>query len=319
MYVPQDRYVWDFWLVKHNGWYHLFHLQAPRDLPDPEMRHGMATVGHAISKDLINWENLGTALSPGKPGSWDDRAIWTGSIVEKDGLFYMFYTGTCLQEKGQIQRIGVAISSDLIRWKKLPQNPILEADLTIYEDFTESPFCELAWRDPYVIKYDNNYMAFITARKKFGEVKARGCIATAISSDLLSWKIGAPLFIPDGFAQMEVPQVVTIKGRYYLLFSAKAEWIKTPDLPKVSGTFYASASHPLGPYTSPRVLLADERGTYYAAKIIYTFEGSWAVLAWININEEGEFVGGISNPFPLQTHSDGTLEVKADEKSFGSW
>ena len=95
MYVPKDRYVWDFWVVSHEGRYHLFHLQAPRDLPDPELRHGLASVGHAVSTDLIHWKNLGTALGPGPAGEWDDRAIWTGSVVEKDGLFYMFYTGTC--------------------------------------------------------------------------------------------------------------------------------------------------------------------------------------------------------------------------------
>ena len=30
-----DKWVWDFWPVRHNEQYHLFYLQAPRALGDP--------------------------------------------------------------------------------------------------------------------------------------------------------------------------------------------------------------------------------------------------------------------------------------------
>ena len=48
MYEPADRLVWDFWTQERDGLTHLFHLQAPRDLAHPEMRHAVASVGSAV-------------------------------------------------------------------------------------------------------------------------------------------------------------------------------------------------------------------------------------------------------------------------------
>ena len=52
-----NRLIWDFWFAprKPGEPYHVFYLQAPRNLPDPEQRHLIASVGHAVSSDLINW------------------------------------------------------------------------------------------------------------------------------------------------------------------------------------------------------------------------------------------------------------------------
>ena len=119
VFIPEEHYLWDFWIVTPQEWedasllYHLFYLQAPRTLLDPNLRHDMATVGYAVSHDLRQWEHRGTVLEAGQPGSWDDRVIWTGSVIVRDGLAYMFYTGMCQAERTPIQRIGLAISKDL--------------------------------------------------------------------------------------------------------------------------------------------------------------------------------------------------------------
>ena len=58
VFIPEQHYLWDFWLVSPHEWgdpralYHLYYLQAPRTLRDPNMRHGVATVGHAVSHDV---------------------------------------------------------------------------------------------------------------------------------------------------------------------------------------------------------------------------------------------------------------------------
>ena len=120
--ILEDKWVWDLWLApeKVAGQWHIFFLQAPRSLVNPDLRHASATVGHATSTDLKSWEYLGTALEPGAFGAWDDRAIWTGSIVKADsGVWHMFYTGTNKStENGFVQRIGVATSTDLLHWTK---------------------------------------------------------------------------------------------------------------------------------------------------------------------------------------------------------
>jgi beta-fructofuranosidase len=132
----EDKWVWDLWLSpeKVEGTWHIFFLQAPRSLINPDLRHASATVGHAISTDLIDWQYLGTALEPSQLGAWDDRAIWTGSIIKSDtGLWHMFYTGTNKsKENGFVQRIGVATSTDLVKWEK-KEGFVTEADARWYE------------------------------------------------------------------------------------------------------------------------------------------------------------------------------------------
>jgi beta-fructofuranosidase len=88
-----DRWVWDFWVAREGADYHVFYLQAPRDLVEQELRDWNASVGHAVFGDLRNWRVLSDALHPGPEGAWDDGAIWTGSVVERDGTWHMLYTG----------------------------------------------------------------------------------------------------------------------------------------------------------------------------------------------------------------------------------
>ena len=59
-----DHWVWDSWVADDGRTYHLFFLQAPRSLGDPDLRHVHATVGHATSTDLVSWRYLGQCLGP---------------------------------------------------------------------------------------------------------------------------------------------------------------------------------------------------------------------------------------------------------------
>src|ERR1700761_6905642 len=106
----QDKWVWDFWFARDQDEHHVFYLQAPRDLGDPELRHRNATIGHAVSTDLEHWRVLPDALRPGQPGDWDDIATWTGSVIEHDGRWHMLYTGISSAENGLVQRVGLATS-----------------------------------------------------------------------------------------------------------------------------------------------------------------------------------------------------------------
>lgn len=65
--------------------YRLFHLDAPAG-PDPEARQDVASVRQAVSPDLVRWQDVGPVLQAGSPGTWDDKAIWTGSVrLTEDG------------------------------------------------------------------------------------------------------------------------------------------------------------------------------------------------------------------------------------------
>ena len=95
-----DKWVWDFWVAEDAGMFHLFYLQAPRDLEDPDRRHWHASIGHAVSRDLLDWTVRPDALTASAGPSWDDLATWTGSVIRHNDRWHLFYTGVSRAEGG---------------------------------------------------------------------------------------------------------------------------------------------------------------------------------------------------------------------------
>ena len=65
-------------------------------------------------------------LEPGPVGSFDERAVADPYVIRIDPWFYMYYLG---QDRAVRQRIGLARSSNGVRWEKLRSNPVLDLDL----------------------------------------------------------------------------------------------------------------------------------------------------------------------------------------------
>jgi len=84
-------------------------------------------IGYATATDETTWTKhpLNPVLSPGASGSWDDARVIYGAVVYDSaaGLYYMVYTG--MNRATEVQRIGVATSSDGISWTKYTGNPVL--------------------------------------------------------------------------------------------------------------------------------------------------------------------------------------------------
>lgn len=313
-----DKWLWDFWLVQHGPDYHLFYLQAPRALDDQELRHWHTTIGHAVSTDLRRWEILPDALHPSPTEGWDDYTTWTGSVIRYAGLWHMFYTGSCRAEKGLIQRIGLATSLDLIHWTKYRANPVILLDPTWYETLEAELWHDQGWRDPWLFQHPDTgqFHALITARINTGPSYGRGVIAQAVSSDLTRWETLPPLTKPGEFGIMEVPQLLYIQGRYYLLFSTSAELHsrrrqKRPQAEPVTGTHYLVSDSPTGPfhYLTDQFLVGDPTGTFYSGKLTTGPDGGWYFLAFRNFDTKGQFVGELSDPIPVTVDERGRLRV----------
>lgn len=305
----KDKWIWDFWFVEESEYTHIFYLQANKSLGDERRRHHNATIGHARSKDLISWEILQDALKPGKPGSWDDLATWTGSVIKKDDIWYMYYTGVNKKEKGLIQRIGLASSKDLLSWERYTDNPIIEADPRWYEILDAKLWHDQAWRDPFVFSFEDNYYTFITARVNTGNPDERGVIALAKSVNLIEWEVLPPVSAPGDFGQLEVPQFIKNEDKNIIVFSTAIETTsqqkknssKLKDI--TTGVFYLTnnSESPLNKYYLPKnyQLLSDKFGSFYSGKIIFR-DNQHYIIGFHNYNSQGDFLGYVSDPIKIK-------------------
>jgi beta-fructofuranosidase len=323
-----DRWIWDFWLARNGPDYHVFYLQASRSLGDPELRHWNASIGHAISRDLHDWQVMPDALypSPADSGAFDTYTTWTGSIIQHEGVWYLFYTGGRRSEDGLMQRIGLATSTDLIRWEKHPDNPLIVADPRWYELLDLDLWHDQAWRDPWVFRHpeQGDFHAFITARANYGPPGGRGVVGHARSDDLIHWEVLPPVTEPGAFGHMEVPQLANVQGRYYVLFCAQdavhsSAWRRQTGREPVTGVYYLVADNPLGPFDfiGDEPLVGDKIGSLYAGKLVQDPDGEWVVLAARMHAPDGTFVGELSDPLGVVVGETGSLCVSATTNDVG--
>ena len=103
-------------LIFYNGKYHAFFQHNPY-----KPVWGPMHWGHAVSDDLIHWEELEIALRPDMEYE-NTGGCFSGSAVEKDGVLYLFYTSVS-EKLGQTQ--SVAISRDGVHFEKYEGNPVI--------------------------------------------------------------------------------------------------------------------------------------------------------------------------------------------------
>lgn len=296
-----DHWVWDSWLADDGENYHLFFLRASRALIDPNRRHFRASIGHAVSSDLEAWTLLPDALVAADAPAWDDLATWTGCTVRgSDGRWHLFYTGVSRAENGLQQRIGSAVSHDLVTWTR-SDAPALEADPRWYEKLGEGTWLDEAWRDPFVFfDVDSQlWQMVITARSRTGDPDQRAVVGHAVSADLTHWETRPPLSHPAGFGEMEVIQSRQIDGEATLLFSCLPD--KAPGIPfhtSSTGTWIARGESLLGPWDLTGSSSFFVPGIY-AAQLFRKRDGEWVVFGFQN-SVDGRFVGEIASPVPLK-------------------
>ena len=303
-----EAWVWDFWTVDDGEKYHLFFLYASRALKDPDARHYRASVGHAVSDDLVSWERVTDALVRSDAPAFDDLATWTGSIVQHpDGTWFMFYTGATLTPAGNVQSIGAATSTDLNTWEKLP-GPILVADPRWYEKLADGMWHDEAFRDPWVLADPdgNGWHMLITARANHGPRDDRGVVGHAWSPDLRTWELRPPLSEPgQGFGQLEVMQTVEIDGRPLLVFNCLAGDVSATRLATgTTGGVWVADGGPLGPYDIAGAQQLTANDLYVGKLIQLRGTSEHVLLAFRNMDTSGAFVGEIIDPVPVSLRGD---------------
>lgn len=322
MFDLSSSWVWDYWFADDGERYHLFFLYASRALHDPEARHYRASVGHAVSDDLVTWTRVADALVRGEAGSFDDLATWTGSTVRgADGLWYLFYTGSTLADGGKnIQRVGYATSPDLVVWTKAPGS-VVEAAAPWYETIDSGAWHDEAFRDPWVFPDPggDGWHMLVTARAPEGPVFGRGVVGHAWSPDLRTWELRPPLTAPSekGFGQLEVTQVEVVDGRPVLLFSCLAEHGMPARAPERGGTWAVPAESLLGPFDIEAAYPITDESLYVGRLLRRRDDGQWLLFAFRHLDGEGAFVGGVTDPMPVAWVDD-RLTVVDDARLAGA-
>ena len=282
---------------KHDGVFHLFHLSCPRDSLGKQYPYRCTTSQrHVVSTDLVNWKELPIALKPG-PDDYDLDGAWTGSIIERNGMFHLFYTGHRAGAKNP-QTICVSTSIDGVSFEKSRKNPLLKPDPEIFED--------IDFRDPYIFwnAEEKSYWMLIAARHATGPERRRGTIALATSNDLEVWTAPQPFYSPWNTMCPECPEMFKLGDWWYLVYSHFSENMKT--------TYRISRSS-RGPWQVPRVPGLDGR-RLYAAKSLPDGDrrlvwGSLYERVGLSNNSDWTYGGDFAAPRQLKSMSDGVLAV----------
>jgi len=117
-------------LVYYEGEYHLFFQHNPKGI-----NWGNMTWGHAVSRDLVHWEQLPNAIEPDRLGTifsgsavvdWNNTAGFQKGPEKPIVAIYTSAGGTSPDSKGQPFTQSIAYSLDRGRtWTKYEKNPVL--------------------------------------------------------------------------------------------------------------------------------------------------------------------------------------------------
>jgi beta-fructofuranosidase len=307
----EDAWIWDSWIADDGERYHLFFLKAPRALEDAGLRHTAATIGHASSLDLVDWDVHEDALLPDAK-RWDDVALWTGSAVRgDDGTWRMYYTALSSDPGHGVkdQRIGLAESRDLTSWKRVGDRPLVAPDPRWYRTIDGSH--SETWRDPFVFAdpQGDGWHMLITARHPDAPRLSDGVLAHARSADLATWELQPPLTEPAGFGQIEVPQVRVVDGRHVLVFTCHPEEQSAGQIERFGphSTWSVLGDHPLGPWDIDAARPFEAAPKLFAAPLVQRRDGTWAFVGFLNQEPEGILSFEILDPIPVGLR-DGALQ-----------
>lgn len=154
-------------IIHVDGKYHLFFQYNPDGVNwSPKCQWG-----HALSDDLITWDEVDVALAP------EDGEVgcWSGSVVIDDRGPVIVYTRIATSNWGQGQVALARPRSGMFDWVREPAHSVIDGppkDLNI-----------TAFRDPQVRREDGKWKAILGA----GLAGFGGCALQYSSEDLENW------------------------------------------------------------------------------------------------------------------------------------
>jgi len=111
----------------------------------------------AKSDDKLTWTNIqDEPVLPLGPDRYDLYAVAANQIVKHNGRYYMYYHANSDIKWQAGWTSNVAMSTDLIHWKKYPGNPIVKGDFSSPILVFDGEKPTLYTMHPVVCRYSNN-------------------------------------------------------------------------------------------------------------------------------------------------------------------
>jgi len=250
-------------LIQWQGQYHLFYQYNPEGA-----FHSRIHWGHALSADLVHWQDYPIALFP-TPGGADQDGCWSGSAIDHEGVPTFFYTGV------NPQVVCVATSQDgLMTWQKYPE-PVIATLPDGLDAGTPWDF-----RDPFVWREGALWYMVIGSR----QVGVGGKVLLYRSSDLRNWEYRNALLEGDMHrytpywtgTMWECPNFFRLGDKYVLMISyqdGETGHLLYPGY--LVGDFVDERFYP-----STQGLL-EYGGAMYAPQVMRDEQGRWLLWGWL--------------------------------------
>jgi beta-fructofuranosidase len=285
-YKPANGFVGDplpFW---HDGIWHVFFVKLKVD--------NNIVLSHVATKDFINWQEYPDALDNGQKGSLDEFLCGTGSIVENDNLFHLFYTGGGRNGYNILK----ATSSDLILWEK-EYKVLVNGGVEWYRQ-------DGLWRDPCVFwnpEEDNWWMVFCARIPAGTDNFMPGAVGLAKSSNLKSWCLYPPAWAESLGGWIECPNIFRHEGKWVLNYYWR-------------DTVFRFSNSPSGPWRRANVVTPS--GFAFSAGKTATDGHRCIVFGWIPRKESDcsmkVWGGELAIPREFYILKDGTPAVRCPQE-----
>jgi len=250
-------------LIQWDGTYHLFYQYNPGG-----PYHGSIHWGHAVSEDLVHWEDRPVALTP-DPGSPDEHGCWSGCAVD-DGDPVFVYTGGSGGD--QLPCLATATDSGLDKCVKHPDNPVIE-DPPAEVDVLSNEHWNAEFRDHDIWFEDGTWHHLIGS----GIEDEGGTALLYTGESLVDWEFVGPILVGDRHddgGMWECPELLRFED-YDLL-----------QLSNYDKVFYY-AGHFDGETFDQEHKGVVDHGNYYAVQTMTDDAGRHLSWGWIREDRDG--------------------------------
>jgi len=268
------------WLNDPNGlcwfqdYYHVFFQYSPDD-PAGGIKHW----GHYRSRNLLEWEYMGIALSPEEP--YDRDGVYSGSAIVNDQGMHLFYTGN-VKMAGDFDFITEGRQSNTIHVQSKDGLIFSEKRCILnHDDYPKHMTCHI--RDPKIWIEDRGHIKAYCMILGARNVNNQGEALIYKSENLFDWFFVGEVMSPEELGFMwECPDVFEVNGTKVLCISPQGIKALEFDYQNVYQSGYFTYEGNLtGIYNLGRFKEWDRGFDFYAPQTFEDGKGRRILIGWM--------------------------------------